>query len=160
MSSKRFLNGSEKHLSPETHRNLRWYGEMFAEHSALRVLPRRVILLAVVAGIGFYSRRNPVGRYLWDKSMGDLCYAAGAFLLIGVIAPRLRPAMIAAAALVYCIAIECFKLTGVPARWDANALLRVVFGTTFSVHNLICYVVAIGVLFAVERQMQKRPPEG
>jgi len=27
------LNWSENHLSPETHRNLRWYGEMFAEHS-------------------------------------------------------------------------------------------------------------------------------
>jgi hypothetical protein len=125
----------------------------------LRVLPRRVIFLAIVAGIGFYSRRNPVGLYLWDKSMGDLCYAAGAFLLIGVIVPRLRPAMIAAAALVYCIAIECFKLTGLPARWGGNALLRVVFGTTFSIHNLICYGVAIGVLFAAERQMQKWPSE-
>ncbi|MGD0768803.1 MAG: DUF2809 domain-containing protein [Tepidisphaeraceae bacterium] len=125
----------------------------------LRVLPRRVILLAIVAGIGFYSRRHPVGRYLWDKSVGDVCYAAGAFLLIGVLAPRLRPAMIAAAALAYCIAIECFKLTALPARWDANPLLRVVFGTTFSVHNLICYAVAIAALFAVERQMQKWPPE-
>jgi integrase len=28
-----FLNWSETHLSPETHRNLRWFGEMFAEHS-------------------------------------------------------------------------------------------------------------------------------
>jgi len=126
----------------------------------LRVLLRRVILLAIVAGIGFYSRRHPVGRYFWDKSVGDLCYAAGAFLLIGVIAPRLRPATIAVAALVYCIAIECFKLTGLPARWDGNALLRVLLGTTFSVHNLVCYVVAIGVLFAVERQLQKWPPEG
>jgi hypothetical protein len=28
-----FLLWSESHLSPETHRNLRWFGEMFAEHS-------------------------------------------------------------------------------------------------------------------------------
>jgi len=127
--------------------------------SLWRILPRRIILLAIVAGIGFYSRRHPVASYLWDKSAGDLCYAAGAFLLIGVIAPRLRPAMIAIAALLYCLAIECFKLTGLPARWDANAFLRVLLGTTFSVQNLICYVVAIGVLFAAEQQMQKWPPK-
>jgi hypothetical protein len=129
-------------------------------YSALRALPRRVILLAIVAGIGFYSRRNSIGSYFWDKSTGDLCYAAGAFLLIGVIAPRLPPEKIAALALAYCVAIECFKLTGLPARWDGNALLRIVFGSTFSAQNLICYIAAIVVMLAVERQIQKWPSEG
>jgi hypothetical protein len=123
----------------------------------LRVLFRRAIFLAIVAGIGFYSRRHPIGVFIWDKSLGDLCYAAGAFLVIGLIAPGLRPGTIAAAALVYCLAIECFKLTGLPARWDANALLRIIFGTTFSPHNLLCYLAAIMTLFAVEQPLHKSP---
>jgi hypothetical protein len=126
----------------------------------LRAFRRRIILLAIVAGIGFYSRLNPIGFRFWDKSTGDLCYAAGAFLLIGLIAPHLRPDKIAALALAYCIAIECFKLTGLPARWDGSPLLRVVFGSTFSMHNLICYVVTIGALLTVERRIQKWPSEG
>lgn len=116
----------------------------------LRVIFRRIILLAIIAGIGFYSRRHPIGFYLWDKSAGDLCYAAAAYLLIGLIAPRRRPITIAAVALAYCVAIECFKLTALPARWDGNPLLRVIFGSTFSIHNLICYVVAVAVLSAIE----------
>jgi len=128
----------------------------------LRVLCRRAILLAIVAAIGFYSRTHPVGVWLWDKSMGDLCYAAGAFLVIGLIAPGLRPGVIAAATLAYCLAIECFKVTGLPAQWNASPLLRVIFGTTFSAHNLICYAVAIAALFAAERQLQKskKPVDG
>jgi uncharacterized protein DUF2809 len=116
-----------------------------------RPVPRRLILLSIVAAIGFYSRRHPIGYYLWDKSMGDLCYAAGAFLLIGVIAPCLQPETIAGIALLYCLAIECFKLTGLPARWDGHAILRVIFGTQFSWHNIACYLAAIGVFLAMEK---------
>jgi hypothetical protein len=122
----------------------------------LRVIFRRIILLAIIAGIGSYSRHHPVGFYLWDKSTGDLCYAAAAFLLIGIIAPSMPPIGIAMVALVYCIAIECFKLTALPAKWDGNPVLRVIFGSTFSVHNLICYVIAIAVLFGVESALEPK----
>jgi hypothetical protein len=112
---------------------------------------RRLVVLVIVAVIGICSRAWPVGTYFWDKSVGDLCYAAGAFLVTGLLARRKRPMMIAVIAMAYCLAIECFKLTGLPARWDGNWVLRVVFGTTFSVENIVCYAVAIGVMWAMEK---------
>jgi len=117
----------------------------------LRIIFRRIILLAIVVGIGIYSRHHPIGNYIWDKSTGDLCYAAAAFLLLGIIAPRMSPVIIAAVAMCYCIGIECFKLTALPAKWEGNPVLPIIFGSTFSVHNLICYTIAVAALFAVEQ---------
>lgn len=117
-----------------------------------RPIPRRLILLAIVAAIGFHSRHHPIGHYLWDKSVGDLCYAAGAFLLLGVIAPRVQPRMLALVAFLYCVFIECFKLTGIPAHWTGHPVLRVIFGSKFSWHNLICYVIAIWGFLVIERR--------
>jgi hypothetical protein len=111
---------------------------------------RRLIFLAVIVFFGLFSRHHPVGHFVWDKSLGDLCYAAAVFLVLRIVLPwRLR--VVTICAILVCLGVELFKLTGVPSRWGGNPVLRVIFGTTFSFHNLACYVVAILIMTMIER---------
>jgi hypothetical protein len=110
----------------------------------------RLLLLITVLSLGIASRRCPIGFFLWDKSTGDLCYAAGVYLLIEIISPKLPPKFVAASALCFCIAIECFKLTGLPMQWDRHFILRILFGTRFSIANLLCYLLSILVMYLCE----------
>ena len=107
---------------------------------------RLVGMLAIVVTLGLGSRAIRVGWGLWDKSLGDVCYAAALFLVVSLAAPRLRIAMAAGFAIAFCIGIECFKLTGLPAQWDRNPLLRVIFGSTFSWQNIVCYCLGIAAM--------------
>ncbi|MGD1277216.1 MAG: DUF2809 domain-containing protein [Tepidisphaeraceae bacterium] len=112
---------------------------------------RRLALLAIVVFLGFFSRRWPIGLFVWDKSLGDIAYAAAAYLLLLLLLPRRSPAVLALFAMLFCLAIECFKFTGLPQQWAASPISRVVFGTTFSWHNLACYAIAIAAILAIER---------
>jgi hypothetical protein len=105
-------------------------------------------MLAVVA-LGLASRSFHIGWGPWDKSLGDVCYAAAAFLLISLTAPNIRIALAAGLAIAFCLAIECFKLTGLPSQWDGNPVLRVIFGSTFSWRNIVCYCVGIGAMVGI-----------
>lgn len=46
---------------------------------------------------------------------GDALYAVLIYLLVVVLAPRLRPTSVAVIAGTVCVAIELFQLTGLPA---------------------------------------------
>jgi hypothetical protein len=116
---------------------------------AARKSLQKLVLLVVVGGLGVVSRHYPVGRMFWDKWLGDLCYGAGVFLIMALIVPR-RPTTVAAYALLFCVGIECFKLTGLPKQWDSHFILRVVFGTTFSWQNIACYAMGIGAMMGIE----------
>ena len=116
----------------------------------MRSTSRILATLAIVAVLGLTSRTFPIGWHLWDKSLGDLCYAAAALLIIRLAIPRFRPLASAILALGFCIAIECFKLTGLPSQWQANPILRIIFGSTFSWHNIACYFLAIAALLGLE----------
>jgi len=117
----------------------------------MRPIRRRLILLAIVVALGLGSRGIPVGIYFWDKTMGDAAYAAAVYLLLGIVFPRGRSMVLAIAALLFCIAIEFLKLTGLPARWESSAISRLVFGTTFAWQNMAVYAAAIAVIFALDR---------
>ena len=52
--------------------------------------------------------------------------------------PRWRPSGRLLAAIAFCFAIEAFKLTGLPLAWASWRISRLVFGTTPSLHNLLC----------------------
>lgn len=108
------------------------------------------MFLVAVAGLGLLSRHYPVGWAIWDKSVGDLCYGAAAFLGLGIFLPRFRPGWVALQAFLFCVAIECFKLTGIPREWGSHALARIVFGSTFSWHNIGCYAAGIAAMLGVE----------
>ncbi len=113
-----------------------------------KTLQRRLILLAFVAAIGFGSRLYPIGNRLWDKSAGDVTWAAAIYLLLGIIFPIRRPVTLAVAASAIAVAVEFFKLTDLPAHWVHWAISRLIFGTTFSWENLACYAVGItGIAF-------------
>jgi ABC-type spermidine/putrescine transport system permease subunit II len=106
-------------------------------------------MLAVVVALGLASRSVRIGWRWWDKSLGDVSYAAAVFLLISVIVPNIRIGLAAGLAIAFCLGIECFKLTGLPRQWDGNPVLRVVFGSTFSWGNIVCYCVGVGAMVGI-----------
>jgi hypothetical protein len=110
---------------------------------------RLVRILAIVVALGLASRSVRIGWGWWDKSLGDACYAAAVFLLISVIVPNIRIGLAAALAIGVCVAIECFKLTGLPSQWDGNPVLRVIFGSAFSWRNIVCYCVGVGAMIGI-----------
>ena len=95
-------------------------------------------LVVVTIAIGAASRLFPIGHSIWDKSTGDVAYAIMIFLLASLVRPRTRSIVLGACALAICVAIECFQLTGIPAR--APRLLQIVLGTHFAWHDVACYV--------------------
>jgi hypothetical protein len=111
---------------------------------------KRLILLAFVAAIGFASRLFPMGSYLWDKAVGDAAWAAAIYLFLGLIFPIPRPVNLALVAIALAAAIELFKLTDLPSHWVRWAISRLIFGTTFSLENLGCYVVGICIIALID----------
>jgi Protein of unknown function (DUF2809) len=96
----------------------------------------------VVAGL--LSRAVHTGLYLADKSLGDALYAALIYWCLAFALRGQRPTRLAIAAGAFCAAIEAFKFTGLPQAWSASIASRLVFGTTPSLHNLLCYAAGIG----------------
>lgn len=112
---------------------------------------RRYLALTVVTiAAGLASRALHTGSYWIDKSLGDALYAAMIYWLLGLAWPRtgLRPRALVAVAV--CFAIEAFKFTGLPLAWSASRLSRLIFGTTPSVHNLVCYVAGVAIAWAID----------
>lgn len=89
--------------------------------------------------MGIFSRRVPLGWEVWDRHLGDSLYAMAVYLFV-VLLTRWSPFPHAfVAALLICLAIELFKLTGLPMAWRGFLLARWVLGTAFSAHNLLLY---------------------
>jgi hypothetical protein len=112
--------------------------------------PARAAALAATVALGLASRLAPLGAPLWDKSLGDALYAVAAYLFFGLLFPRLVAGRLAVAALAYCLAVEAFQLTGIPARYAGVPGVRWVLGTTFSWHEVWCYVAGIALVWVLE----------
>jgi hypothetical protein len=120
---------------------------------------RVLLALAVIVLLGIVSRHYPLGWYPYDKSLGDALYAVAVYLGLALTLPRRSPWWIGLAALVFCAAIEAFKFTGIPARY-AQTPLRWLLGTTFSWHNLGCYVLGVAAIYAMDQRIlrpRRRP---
>jgi hypothetical protein len=78
------------------------------------------------------------------------------YLLAAVVVPRIPSALIAAAALAVCTAVELLQLSPLPAALgEIFPPARLVFGTTFGMLDLVSYgtgVLAAGLLDAVLRR--------
>src|SRR5260221_13535876 len=111
---------------------------------------RLVFALCVTVALGLLSRLQPLGWSLWDKSLGDVLYAVAAYLLFALLLPRKRVLIIAGFALAFCLAIEFFQATGIPAQYVHLGLVRWLLGTTFAWHDVACYFVGVAVIVAVD----------
>ena len=119
-----------------------------------KLLSRRIIyclcgLIIVIAGVT--SRVFHSGFALLDHDLGEALYAALAYVLLGIVWPRLRPARKVLITTVAMVAIEAFQLTNVPVRFAASGnillkLLAIVLGTTWSWRDLLGYAVGIAVV--------------
>jgi hypothetical protein len=112
------------------------------------------ILLALTVALGLGSRRVPVGLQVWDKSLGDVLYTVMVYLVLGLLRPTTKPAVLGALALAISFAIELFQLTGIPAKMPR--ILHVVFGTAFAWHDMACYVVGALLASGLHAFMQHR----
>jgi hypothetical protein len=110
---------------------------------------RILAALTATVALGLLSRLYPVGWWPYDKSLGDALYAVAAYLTLALVFVRKPPAFVAAVALALCLAVECFKLTGVPARLAGPfPLAGWLLGTTFAWHNLACYAAGVALVTA------------
>ncbi len=110
----------------------------------LRLLPA----LAATVVLGLASRLYPLGWFLYDRVLGEVLYAVAAYLVLAMLLVRKPPLLIAVIAFVCCLAVELFKLTGIPAEYQHMFLVRWFLGMTFSVVNLGYYFIG-AVLIAV-----------
>lgn len=111
---------------------------------------------AVALGLG--SRLVPIGVHVWDKSVGDVCYAIMIGFIIAFVAPAARGWVVGAITTAICFAIEVFQLTGLPRR--APWPIRRALGDTFAWHDLLCYVVGAVVVVLVVRWRQRGEDAG
>lgn len=85
----------------------------------------------VVAGLAVRSQTGGA----FAKCAGDALYTVLMCAVVVLVAPRLRPALAAGAALVFSWAVELWQIAGVPTA------LHPLFGSTFNAPDLFWYVV-------------------
>jgi hypothetical protein len=104
---------------------------------------RLLLALAVTVMLGLASRLYPMGWFLWDRVLGEVLYAVAAYLVWAMLLVRKPPLFIAGIAFACCLAVELFKLTGIPAENQHVFLVRWFLGMTFSVVNLGYYFIGV-----------------
>ena len=105
---------------------------------------RLLLAMAVTVALGLASRLHPVGWYVYDRALGEILYAVAAYLAWAMLLHRQPPRFVAALAFASCVAVEVFKLTGVPAANQDVWFVRWFLGMTFAWLNIGYY--ALGVL--------------
>ena len=104
---------------------------------------RLLLALAVTVVLGLASRLYPMGWFLWDRVLGEVLYAVAAYLALAVILCRKPPWFIAVIAFGCCLAVELFKLTGIPAEYQHVLLVRWFLGMSFNIVNLGYYFIGV-----------------
>jgi hypothetical protein len=98
-------------------------------------------LLALAAGLG--CRYGLSGW--WAKCLGVALWATELYLVLLVVRPGLRVGHAAGLALLLSWAVEAAQLTPIPAWLSAqHVVLRLIFGTTFSLADLPAYAAGVG----------------
>ena len=133
------------------------------EHVAVRLDPKRApsdkiaamlrLLLALVATVvlGLASRLNPVNWYLYDRALGEVLYAVAAYLVLAMLLLHKPPWFVAVLAFACCLAVELFKLTGIPAAYQHVFLVRWFLGMIFSWLNLGEYLIGVLLVASADR---------
>src|SRR5947207_11202770 len=104
---------------------------------------RLTLALAATVILGLASRLCPVGWYLYDRALGEVLYAVAAYLVLAMLLFRKPPLFIAVLAFLACLAVELFKLTGIPAEYQYVFLVRWFLGMIYSWVNLGYYFIGV-----------------
>ena len=107
-------------------------------------------VLAAVIVLGLFSRAVPLGWWPYDKSLGDVLYAAAAYLALVLLLPRAPIGFIAVVGTAACLAVEFLQLTEVNEDLLKVPVLRWFLGTTFSWHDIACYLLGVAVTVGVD----------
>jgi hypothetical protein len=100
-----------------------------------------MLAMGTTVALGLASRFYPTGWFLWDRVLGEVLYAVAAYLAWAMILFRKPPWLIAAIAFASCVAVEFFKLTGIPRENQDVFLVRWFLGMNFSAVNLGYYLI-------------------
>jgi hypothetical protein len=111
---------------------------------------RLVVALGATLALGLVSRLYPIGWSIYDKSLGDVLYAVGAYLALSLVLYRKSPAFVAVLALILCLAVEFFQATGIPAQYAHIGIVRWLVGTTFAWHDVACYIVGVALIAGID----------
>jgi hypothetical protein len=125
-------------------------------HAQTLTMLRLLVALLLTIALGLLSRLYPIGLPLYDKSLGDALYGVAAYLGLALILPRQRPLVLASLALAWCLAVEVFQATGIPARYEQFAIVRWLIGTEFSWHDVACYFVGGAAVVAIDVTVLRR----
>ena len=88
--------------------------------------------------------------------VGDALYAVLVYLVVSIVVVRRPARQVAVVAILLCVAVEVFQLTGVPSSLAEHfAPVRYLLGTTFNALDLVAYVV--GVLAATAVSTWRQP---
>lgn len=94
---------------------------------------------------------------------GDVLYALAVYLFVVVVSPRTARLLVGALALVWCVGVELFQLTGLPQQWAAAfPPIVLVFGTAFDARDLVVYAVTVVLACAADLALTRvaRTPAG
>lgn len=110
-------------------------------------------LAVVVTGAGLAARFALSGRIA--DILGGILYAVLVFVLLAVVLPAARTRTLTLIAAVWCLGVEWWQLTGVPAELgDRFPPLRLVLGVGF--HPLDLLTAAAGVILAAGADRARR----
>lgn len=121
---------------------------------------RWLLAMSITVAIGLASRLHPIGWSLWDRVVGEILYGVASYLAWAVILFRRPPSLIAVVAFASCLAVELFKLTGIPAENQNQFLVRWFLGMTFSVVNLGYYLLGVVLIAVVDRATRDSHRDG
>lgn len=107
-----------------------------------RIAAATVVVLAVAAGLIVHLQLAGDGGDI----AGDALYALAVYAGLVLIVPRASTAVVAAMAAAWCVGVELFQLTGLPAQWGAEfGPVMLVLGTVFDARDLVVYAVTVAV---------------
>ena len=117
-----------------------------------RVLAASVPVLVVLGLLARFGLAGGVADFA-----GGLFYTALVYVLVAFFWPRLRPALVAAAALAFSVAVELFQLTSVPADLGASfPPAKLVLGSSFVATDLLAYATGAALAAGVDSALQRR----
>ncbi|WP_082509351.1 ribosomal maturation YjgA family protein [Microbacterium sp. Leaf179] len=120
-----------------------------------RRLAALIALVAVIAA-GLVTNRVLTGSVATDIA-GDALYAAVAYTGLVLLWPRARRVVLAGVAAAWCIGVELFQLTGMPALLSARfPPAALVLGSGFDARDLAVYVLAIVAALGLDSVVTRR----